>query len=203
MAETSTKPYLIRAIHEWCTDNGYTPYVAVAVDARTHVPMEHVRNGEIVLNVSPLATNHLRLGNQLIEFQARFGGVPRELSIPVENVTAIYARENGHGMAFEVPKAPTVEPVDAGAAADDPITEIGNAVIALGVASEQPPTAKPPQLVPVGGDGAGPSKTPASVADGSAGSGDAATATQADDPDRPDPTPGKPRQSRPKLTRVK
>jgi hypothetical protein len=74
MAETSTKPYLIRAIHEWCTDNGFTPYLAVSVDERTVVPREHVRNGEIVLNVSMLATHRLALGNELIEFQARFGG---------------------------------------------------------------------------------------------------------------------------------
>ena len=108
MAETSTKPYLIRAIYEWCNDNGFTPYLAVAVDERTQVPREHVKGGEIVLNVSPMATNRLSLGNDLIAFQARFGGVARELSIPVENVSAIYARENGHGMAFDVPKAAAV-----------------------------------------------------------------------------------------------
>jgi len=78
MAETSTKPYLIRAIYEWCNDNGYTPYLAVAVDERTQVPREHVKGGEIVLNVSPMATNRLSLGNDLIAFQARFGGVARE-----------------------------------------------------------------------------------------------------------------------------
>ncbi len=112
MAETSTKPYLIRALYEWCSDNGYTPYLAVAVDDRTVVPREFVRNGEIVLNVSPLATNHLQLGNDLIAFQARFGGVARELSIPVENVISIYARETGHGMAFEVTRN-TAEPKEA------------------------------------------------------------------------------------------
>ncbi len=117
MAESSTKPYLIRAIHQWCTDNGFTPYVTVAVDARTRVPMEHVHDNEIVLNVSPLATHRLHLGNDLIEFQARFGGVPRELSIPVENITAIYARENGHGMAFEVVRAPEDAAADAQALA--------------------------------------------------------------------------------------
>jgi stringent starvation protein B len=111
MADTSsTKPYLIRAIYEWCNDNGFTPYLAVAVDERTQVPREYVKGGEIVLNVSPMATNRLSLGNDLIAFQARFGGVARELSIPVENVSAIYARENGHGMAFDVPKAPAVAP---------------------------------------------------------------------------------------------
>lgn len=110
MAETSTKPYLIRAIHEWCSDNGFTPYLAVVVaDERTRVPREFVRNGEIVLNVSVAATHHLAMGNELIEFQARFGGVARQLSIPVDSVSAIYARENGHGMAFEVRGAQPAE----------------------------------------------------------------------------------------------
>ncbi len=98
----STKPYLIRAIWEWCCDNGFTPYVAVSVDARTKVPREFVRDGQIVLNVGNEATNRLQMGNEWIEFQARFGGVARELAIPVEQVAAIYARENGAGMAFEV-----------------------------------------------------------------------------------------------------
>lgn len=105
MSEVSTKPYLIRAIFEWCTDCGYTPYIAVAVDERTQVPREFVKNGEIVLNISTTATNRLDLGNEWIDFQARFGGRARDLSIPVYNVTAIYARETGHGMAFDVPKA--------------------------------------------------------------------------------------------------
>ena len=113
MSEPSTKPYLIRAIHEWCSDNGYRPYLAVAVDARTVVPREFVRNGEIVLNVSVDATNRLRLGNDLIEFEARFGGVARQVSVPVDNVAAIYAAENGHGMAFEVPKAEALAPDEA------------------------------------------------------------------------------------------
>ncbi|WP_412479227.1 ClpXP protease specificity-enhancing factor [Azonexus sp. IMCC34839] len=98
----STKPYLLRAIWEWCCDNGYTPYIAVQVDGRTQVPREFVRDGQIVLNVGPDATNKLQMGNELIEFQARFGGIARELSVPIEQVSAIYARENGAGMAFEV-----------------------------------------------------------------------------------------------------
>lgn len=95
------KPYLIRAIHEWCTDQGYTPYLAVAVDAYTQVPREHVRDGQIVLNVSLGATHQLTLGNDEITFSARFNGVARPLLVPVANVAAIYARENGQGMAFE------------------------------------------------------------------------------------------------------
>ena len=98
----STKPYLMRAIWEWCCDQGFTPYIAVQVDARTNVPREFVRDGQIVLNLGPEATNKLQMGNDFIDFQARFGGVARELSVPVEQVLAIYARENGAGMAFEV-----------------------------------------------------------------------------------------------------
>lgn len=102
MSEISTKPYLLRAIYEWCTDNGYTPYLAAAVDAQTLVPREFVKNGEIVLNISFSATSGLKMDNDFVSFHARFGGVSREISIPVENVVAIYARENGQGMAFEV-----------------------------------------------------------------------------------------------------
>lgn len=98
----STKPYLIRAIHQWCCDNGFTPYLAVAVDGRTRVPREHVRDGQIVLNVGyEAATAHLSIDNDGISFQARFGGVARDISVPIGNVSAIYARENGAGMAFE------------------------------------------------------------------------------------------------------
>ena len=117
MAEISTKPYLIRAIHEWCTDSGYRPYIAVAVDEHTVVPREFVRNGEIVLNVSASATNRLNISNELIEFEARFGGVARAVSIPIDNVSAIYAQETGHGMAFEVPKALAESSASANAAA--------------------------------------------------------------------------------------
>ena len=102
MSEPSTKPYLIRAIYEWCTDSGYTPFLAVQVDATTRVPQEFVKNNEIVLNISALATSKLQIGNDLVEFQARFGGKARTISVPVANVSAIYARENGHGMAFDL-----------------------------------------------------------------------------------------------------
>lgn len=106
MSEISTKPYLIRAIFQWCTDQGLTPYLAVAVDKHTIVPLNFVQDGQIVLNVSPAATQSLVMGNELIAFQARFGGVAQNISIPVDNVAAIYARENGHGMAFEVSGLP-------------------------------------------------------------------------------------------------
>jgi stringent starvation protein B len=103
-AGTSTRPYLIRALHEWCTDNGFTPYVAVHVDSTVQVPTEYVKNNEIVLNVGFEATSGLKLGNEFIEFKARFGGVAREIVVPIDHVVAIYARENGQGMAFPIPQ---------------------------------------------------------------------------------------------------
>jgi stringent starvation protein B len=102
MTEIPTKPYLLRALFEWCVDNGYTPHLAVKVDSRTQVPAEYVKNAEITLNVSPNAVHKLQLGNELIEFSARFGGVARQISVPVSNVYALYARETGHGMTFDV-----------------------------------------------------------------------------------------------------
>lgn len=96
----STRPYLIRGLYEWCTDNGFTPFIAVLVDETVRVPMEYVRDGEIVLNISFDATSALKLGNDYIEFKGRFGGVARDILVPVNRVLAIYARENGQGMAF-------------------------------------------------------------------------------------------------------
>ncbi|KQX94887.1 ClpXP protease specificity-enhancing factor [Variovorax sp. Root473] len=103
LESSSTRPYLIRALYEWCTDNGFTPYVAVLVDDTVQVPREYVKNGEIVLNISFDATSSLKLGNDFIEFRARFAGTAREISVPVGRVIAIYARENGQGMAFPAP----------------------------------------------------------------------------------------------------
>ena len=118
-AGTSTRPYLIRALHDWCTDNGFTPYIAVYVDEHVQVPKEYVKNNEIVLNVGFEATSALKLGNELIEFKARFGGTSREIAVPIDHVIAIYARENGQGM--ELPpdiaaqgSAPPAEPVPGG-----------------------------------------------------------------------------------------
>ena len=119
MSETSTKPYLLRAIYEWCTDNGYTPYMAAIVDASTRVPMEYVKNGEIVLNISFSATSGLKMENDLVRFSARFGGVSRDISVPVDNVVAIYARENGQGMAFEPGNRTAEDDVDNGEEAVD------------------------------------------------------------------------------------
>ena len=101
MSTVSTKPYLLRAIWEWCVDQGFTPYLATLVDENTRVPPGYARDGQIVLNLSPDATGQLQMDNEYISFQGRFGGVAHSLVIPVANVIAIYARENGQGMAFE------------------------------------------------------------------------------------------------------
>ena len=105
MQEISTKPYLLRALYEWCTDNGFTPHIAVRVDGHTRVPRQFVQNGEIVLNISFEATSQLQMGNEWIEFSARFSGKSHKIEVQVANVLAIYARENGQGMAFPVEAA--------------------------------------------------------------------------------------------------
>jgi stringent starvation protein B len=102
MSSVSTKPYLLRALFDWCVDQGLTPYIAVVVDDRAGVPRQYVKDGQIILNIGREAVHQLVMGNELITCSARFGGVAQELTIPVECVAAIYARENGHGMAFEV-----------------------------------------------------------------------------------------------------
>lgn len=119
----STRPYLIRALYEWCSENGFSPYIAVHVDASVQVPMEFVRNGEIVLNVSMEATKDLHLGNEYISFKARFGGVSREIVVPITHVIAIYARENGQGMAFPAP-APAQPPAAGEAAASSSLRAV-------------------------------------------------------------------------------
>ncbi|MEX3898149.1 ClpXP protease specificity-enhancing factor [Paraburkholderia sp. BR10954] len=118
MQEISTKPYLLRALYEWCTDNGYTPHIAVRVDNQTRVPRQFVRDNEIVLNISFEATSQLQMGNEWIEFNARFSGKSHKIEVPVANILAIYARENGQGMAFPVESAGG-EAQDSGADAAD------------------------------------------------------------------------------------
>ncbi len=110
MSEISTKPYLLRAIYDWCIDSGYTPYLSVKVDASTRVPVEYVKEGQIVLNVGPIAVERFKMGNDVIEFSARFNGVGRDISIPVGAVSAIYARESGQGLSFEVTAADATAP---------------------------------------------------------------------------------------------
>lgn len=118
---TSTKPYLLRAIHEWCVDNGFTPYLQVAVDSRTRVPREHVKDGQIVLNLGSEATQQMMIGGAEISFQARFNGAVFQVLVPMDTVVAIYARENGQGMRFEVGQGAEVPKQDIrGAAAPEP-----------------------------------------------------------------------------------
>ena len=150
---TSTRPYLIRALYEWCTDNGFTPYVAVRVDDSVQVPREFVHDGEIVLNISFDATSSLQLGNDFIEFKARFGGKPRDILVPVGRVIAIYARENGQGMAFPPPVdslaaapsssavlTPVADVVESGVSAEDRVVQL---VPAVDVGDDEPPKPTP------------------------------------------------------------
>lgn len=175
----STRPYLIRALYEWCTDNGFTPYVAVSVDDSVQVPREHVKNNEIVLNIGFDATSSLTLGNDFIEFKARFGGIAREILVPITHVVAIYARENGQGMAF--PLEPASLTGSSGLASS---AEVGLAhepsVKDLAEVSEN----KIMQLVP--------ERAPAPR-------GGAVLDESSDSPEPPDPPP----RSRPSLKRVK
>ena len=119
MAELSTKPYLIRALYEWCADSGYTPQLLVAVDGRTRVPPGFVKDGQIVLNVSAGATRNLTLENDWIQFSARFGGVSHEISVPVDRVAAIFARENGQGLHFEPVDSSASSPEESPVPPDD------------------------------------------------------------------------------------
>ena len=177
---TSTRPYLIRALYDWCTDNGFTPYVAVSVDDTVQVPREYVKNNEIVLNISFDATSSLKLGNDFIEFKARFAGSAREIMVPISHVIAIYARENGQGMAFPMVAPAAAGPVSGAEAASD----AGLAAPAIAPASAPAqhgpadPEGKIMQLVP-----------------------DSASDAQDGGPDSPEPP--KPPRARPSLKRVK
>jgi stringent starvation protein B len=141
---SSTRPYLIRALYEWCTDNGLTPYVAVSVDDSVQVPREYVKNNEIVLNISFDATSSLKLSNDFIEFKARFAGSSRDIMVPMERVIAIYARENGQGMAF--PMGPTPQPEGTPTSPTGPLAVVN--------ASPGAPDSKVVQLVPADDHGA-------------------------------------------------
>ena len=138
MAERSTKPYLIRAVHEWACDSGLTPYISVKIDENTRVPMEHVRNGEIVLNICYDATHKLTIGNDQIQFSARFGGVSRECLVPVSAVQGIFARENGQGLFF--PEDSQAQSVGA-----------GNPVESTGAPASPPPDDPKPDSPPPAG----------------------------------------------------
>ena len=150
---TSTRPYLIRALYEWCTDNGFTPYVAVAVDESVQVPREYVKDNEIVLNIGFDATSSLTLGNDFIEFKARFAGTAREILVPISHVIAIYARENGQGMAFPLETTARIagpEVSQAGPAIVPPVSSVPNA--------GETPEGKFMQLVPESPPDAGPTE---------------------------------------------
>ena len=134
---TSTKPYLIRAIHEWCADNGFTPYLAVAVDGRTRVPREYVKDGHIVLNVGTDATSKLHMGNEEITFHARFNGAAFPVHVPIAAVAAIYAKESGQGMTFD-------SAVDGEAGADGAEPSAPAAADANADANVDPPVPPPP-----------------------------------------------------------
>jgi stringent starvation protein B len=136
----STRPYLVRALYEWCTDHGFTPYVAVMVDETVQVPREYVQNGEIVLNVSFDATSSLKLGNEFIEFKARFGGKPRDIMVPMDRVMAIYARENGQGMAFPVQREERTTLMPAQPHPETPATSLLSAVPGVEKGDDEPPT---------------------------------------------------------------
>ena len=120
MSEQSAKPYLVRAICEWCADNGLTPYLAVRVNRETKVPAAYVKNGEIVLNVSASATRRLTVDNDWIQFTARFNGVSQEVSVPMSAVAGIFAKETGYGFAFNVPQDPAASLANATAPTEEP-----------------------------------------------------------------------------------
>jgi len=151
---SSTRPYLIRALYEWCTDNGFTPYVAVLVDDTVQVPREYVKNNEIVLNISFGATSSLKLGNDFIEFKARFAGSAREIHVPIGRVIAIYARENGQGMAFPGPVA-----TKAGTGATEAAGVTADAALSLAPSPPAQDGNKPFKLVPDDGSPEPPKKS--------------------------------------------
>jgi stringent starvation protein B len=180
---TSTRPYLIRALYDWCTDNGFTPYVAVSVDDTVQVPREYVKNNEIVLNISFDATSSLKLGNDFIEFKARFAGSAREIMVPISHVIAIYARENGQGMAF-----PMGTPAAGAAAATEPGSDGGAAT--PGVATSPAAAPAHPHHPAEGPEGKIMQLVPESAPE------------DGDDGSNP-PQPPKPPRTRPSLKRVK
>lgn len=146
MISKATKPYLVRAIWEWCADNGFTAYLAVQVDENTRVPVEFIKNGEIILNISGDATHKLTIGNDLIQFAARFGGVSRECSVPMSAVRGVFARENGEGMFFqaqlnEPPSIETAAPREASSSSSS------------STADSSPTQPTPPAPTPAGPNG--------------------------------------------------
>ena len=124
MSEQSAKPYLVRALYEWCVEQGYTPYLAVRVDPQTRVPVQFVKDGEIVLNVGPLATHKLTMDNGWVLFNARFNGTSQEVAVPFTAVIGIFAKETGYGMGFQptldAAESDNGQPVKIASTADEP-----------------------------------------------------------------------------------
>lgn len=129
-----TKPYMVRAIHEWCVDNGLTPHLLVVVGAQTRVPMAYVKDGEIVLNLNYTATKDLHMDNEAIVFSARFGGVSQNLYVPMDAVKGIFARENGQGMFFETAMKANI---------DEGVAKCSSEAVAPDSKSELPQKKKP------------------------------------------------------------
>ncbi len=128
--QVSTKPYLLRAVYEWCVDQGYTPHLLVRAVPAAQIPREYVRDGQIVLNISPSASHGLVMDNHWIRFAARFNGVSRQIEVPVEAVGGLFARENGEGLSFPVEDVASGEQSGSQAQEDDTPPE--------------PPSAPPP-----------------------------------------------------------
>ena len=187
---TSTRPYLVRGLHGWCTDNGFTPYIAVNVDATVQVPMAYVKNNEIVLNIGFEATTGLKLGNDFIEFRARFGGVSFDILVPLDHVVAIYARENGQGMAFPMPSQTGAAPAS---------TEVGDQPGRGGLRLATSPAASDAPAAPK------PSRKPAEA--GEKTGAPVGLSDAADNADPPEPPPAGPSGGssggRPALKRIK
>ena len=140
MSEQQAKPYLVRALYEWCVDQGYTPFMAVRIDDKTKVPMDYVKDGEIVLNVGPLATHKLTMDNEWVLFNARFNGMTQELAIPFSAVLGIFAKETGYGMGFQ----------------PEPIQSAANQSVGDDAATADAGSSgkTPPVLAPIAGTGA-------------------------------------------------
>ena len=154
---SSTRPYMVRAMYDWCVDNQLTPFIVVAVDASVRVPTEFVRDGEIVLNISMGATSSLTLSNDYVDFKARFGGVAREISVPMGRVSAIYARENGQGMTFPIEVVTAAKPE-----ALAPVHPVAPAPVLSGV--QVKPRATKPKRTPSGENAREDPKPPGSSA---------------------------------------
>ena len=141
----STKPYMVRAIHEWCVDSGFTPHLLVAVNAQCRVPLAYVKDGEIVLNLIYTATKDLLIDNDAIVFSARFGGVSQHLYVPMNAVKGVFARENGQGMFFELDAGAALKPKEERPALVV-ATPDANSEAAPQKMSEKPSTKKKPTL---------------------------------------------------------